>query len=265
MKFRFLFGAAMVVALLGATGTASAVPPPIAYTCTGGSWTGDPSTSTFTSIPSGNYASITVTGVCNVVPDAVINVVGNINVAPGGVLDAQSAPSTITVGHDVTATWGAILGLGCLPNPPGHFTGHPCAVDPDASSDITVKGNLTATHANTVLLDGITVNQNVTLVSGGSNLIPWPIKDNAIGGNLVVREVRPTWIGVLFNEIGGSAILTHITITDPGDPDPTISVVGNMVEQNLVCLVLRPNLFIGFPGEFNVVGGLAIGQCAMRA
>jgi hypothetical protein len=264
MRFRFLFGAAMVAALLGATGTASAVPPPIAYTCTGGSWTGDPGTSTFTSIPSGNYASITVTGVCNVVPGAVINVVGNINVASRGVLDAQSAPSTITVGHDVTAGWGAILGLGCLPNPPGHFTGHPCVVDPDASSDITVKGNLTATHADTVLLDGITVNKNVTMQWGGGS-IPWPIKDNTIQGNLSIGGVRPDWLGVLFNKIGGSAILTHITITDPGDPDPTISVVGNMVEQNLVCLVLRPNLFIGFPGEFNVVGGLAIGQCAMRA
>jgi len=265
MRFRFLFGAAVVVALFGATGTATAVPPPIAYTCTGGNWTGDPATSTFTSIPSGNYASITVTGVCNVVPDAVINVVGNINVASRGVLDAQSAPSTITVGNNVTAAWGAILGLGCLPNPPGHTTGHPCVVDPDGSSNITVKGNVTATHADTVLLDGITVNKNITMQWGGEPYIPWAIKDNTIGGNLVVSGVRPNWIGVLFNKIGGSAILTHITITDPGDPDPTIFVVSNIVGRNLVCLALGPYLVAGFPGEFNVVGGLTIGQCVVRA
>ena len=86
----------------------------------------------FTSIPSGNYASITVTGVCNIVPGAVINVTGNINVAPGAVLDAQSAPSTITVGHNVTAGAGSFLGLGCQPsNTIGMFAGVPCGDVPD--------------------------------------------------------------------------------------------------------------------------------------
>jgi hypothetical protein len=37
--------------------------------------------------------------VCNVATDAVINVTGNVDVAPGALFDAQSAPSTITVGH----------------------------------------------------------------------------------------------------------------------------------------------------------------------
>src|SRR5437763_15684556 len=69
------------------------------YTCTGGG------------IPSGNYASINVTGVCDVPDNAVVTVAGNINVAAGAVLDAQSAPSTITVGHNVTAAAGALLGL----------------------------------------------------------------------------------------------------------------------------------------------------------
>jgi hypothetical protein len=259
MRFRFLFGAAMVVALLGATGIASAAPT--AYTCTGGNWTGDPATSTFTSIPSGNYASITVTGVCNIVPDAVINVSGSINVASHGVLDAQSAPSTITVGHDVTAIWGAILGLGCLPNPPGHTTGHPCTVEPAGRSNITIKGSITTTYADTVLLDGITVDGNVRLTGGGEQYIPWAIKDNTIGGSLFVGAVRPNWIGVLLNKIGGNAILTNIIISDPGDPTPTIFVVSNMVGRNLICTALGPYLVAGFPGEFNVVGGQAYGQC----
>ena len=105
MRFRIALGAVMVMVLsaVAATGIASAAPGNN-YTCTGGS------------IPGGNYASITVTGFCNIVPEAVINVTGNINVAPGAVLDAQSAPSTITVGHNVTAGAGSLLGLGCQPS-----------------------------------------------------------------------------------------------------------------------------------------------------
>jgi hypothetical protein len=63
--------------------------------------------------------------VCNVVPDAVINVAGNIDVAAGAVLDAQSAPSTITVGHNVTAGAGSLLRLGCQVTPPTRLTRAP--------------------------------------------------------------------------------------------------------------------------------------------
>ena len=85
MRFRIALGMVIVVALsaAAATGIASASPGNN-YACTGGSWTGDPATSTFTSIPSGNYASITVTGVCNIAPGAVINVAGNHPTSPPG-------------------------------------------------------------------------------------------------------------------------------------------------------------------------------------
>jgi hypothetical protein len=277
MKFRILFGAAALVAssgavatgLIGITGIASAAPSPMAYTCTGGARPGfDPSAWTFVSIPSGTYASLTVSGVCQIAPGAVVNVVGNVNVAPGAVLDAQTFASTITVGHNVTAASGSLLGLGCLPNPPGHTTGHPC-LDPttgnptDASSNITVNGNLTATDADTVLLDGISVNRNVTLTGGGEEYIPWPIKWNTIGGNLTVSGVAANWVGVLLNHIGRNATLTNITITDPGDLTPTAFVVSNTVARNLICQGIGPNLIAGFPGEFNVVGHQAIGQCAL--
>src|SRR5205085_6985010 len=124
---------------------------PAAYTCTGGQ------------IPSGSYASITVSGVCDIKPDAVINVVGNIKVATGAVFDAQSAPSTITVGHNVTAAAGSIFGLGCQPFGYVAHAPHTCAIEPEGHSVITVNGNVTATDANTVLLNGITVDGNVTL------------------------------------------------------------------------------------------------------
>jgi hypothetical protein len=244
---------------------------PAAYTCTGGDFaTGD-----LTSIPSGIYASITVKGACAVAPDAVITVIGNINVAPGAVLDAQSAPSTITVRHNVTAGPGSLLGLGCLPNPSGHTTGHPCMVDPAGSSDITVKGNITAIRANTVLLNGITVKRNVTLIGSEgtasvaerATAIPWSIKDNTIGGNVIVGHMTPLWIGLLDNKVCGNVILFNVHITDGlppnNDPTPTIRVVSNTIRRNLVCYGLAPAVAGGFvPGEVNVVGGQALGQCA---
>jgi hypothetical protein len=258
MRFRIALGAVMVVALSavaatgmgGATGIASAAPGNN-YTCTGGS------------IPSGNYASITVTGVCNIVPGAVINVTGNINVAPGAVLDAQSATSTITVGHNITAGPGSLLGLGCQPsNTIGRFAGVPCMDNPDGQTVIIVNGNITATDADTVLIRKVTVNGNVALTGGGGE-IPWSIKGNTIGRNLTISNVAADWLGVQFNRIGGNAVLINITALDPGDPGRTVAVVENTVGRNLICMGLAPGVSPGFiPGEVNHVGHNAIGQCA---
>jgi hypothetical protein len=259
MKSRILFGAAVMVASCGAVATglvgtsiASADPsstPP--YTCTGGE------------IPSGNYASITVTGVCSVQAHAVVSVVGNVNVAAGARFDAQTAPSTITVGHNVTAASASFLGLGCQPATSiGMFAGHKCAVDSAGHSIITVNGNVTATDADTVLVNGITVNGNVTLTGGGGET-PWAIKGNTISGNLTISGVTADWLGALFNMIGGNATLTNITATDPGDPGRTVGVVENTVGRNLNCTGLAPGVSGGFiPGEVNHVGHNATGQCA---
>jgi len=277
MRFRTLFGAAMVASsvavatgLVGTTSIASAHPintRPRPYTCTGG----DFASGNFTTIPSGNYASITVTGACNIQPDAVINVVGNINVAPGAALDAQSAPSTITVGHNVTAAWGSILGLGCQPaNTIGMFAGMPCAVEPAGHTTITIGGNVTAIGANTVLLRGavapgagkLTVNGNVTLI-GGSTDNPWSIKGNTIGRNLTILGVTAEFLGVQFNTIGGNATLINITVNDVDSPPPGVTVVENTVGRNLSCAGLVPGVSGGLiPGEVNHVGHKALGQCA---
>jgi hypothetical protein len=267
MRFRILFGAAMVAAscgaaagLVGTTSIASATPSNTAYTCTGG----DIASGNFTSIPSGNYSSITVTGVCNIQLDAVIKVVGNINVAPGAVLDAQSAPSTITVGHNVTAGAGSLLGMGCQPTSSiGKFAGVPCIADPLGHTTITVDGNITTTDADTVLLRGLTVNGNVTLTGGGENVNPWSIKGNTIARNLTITGVTANWLGVQFNRIGNNATLTNITATDPGDPGRAVAVVENTVARNLNCTGLAPAVSPGLvPGEVNHVGHNATGQCA---
>jgi hypothetical protein len=251
--------AVVVGALVLWGGPAMAAPSSApAYTCTGGEFPMD-----MVHIPSGTYASITVAGACDVVPGAVVNVVGNVNVEAGAVFDAQSAPSTITVGRNVTAAAGSLMGLGCQPDRPGK-SGHPCA-DPyaDEQSTITVNGNVTATDANTVLLNGITVMGNVTLTGGGGD-IPWSVKNNTIGRNLTVSEVTPNWFGALFNTIAGNATLTNITVTED-HPDASLSVyiVRNTIGRNLTCMGLGPALSFGFyPGQVNVVGHNANGQCA---
>jgi hypothetical protein len=248
MRFRIAIGVVMVAALstVAAAGIASAAPGSN-YTCSGGS------------IPSGNYASITVTGFCDVVPDAVINVSGNINLAPGALFDAQSAPSTITVGHNVTAGAGSLLGLGCLPD--GVHAGHPCALDPDASSAITVEGNVSATDAAVVLLNGITVNKNVTLNGGAGN--DWIFKWNTIGGNFTASDITPDFFLLGFNNVAGNVNLSNIWAVDPEDGGfGAVNIVINTIGRNLNCSGLGPRLSGGFiPGAVNIVGHQTTGQC----
>jgi hypothetical protein len=262
MRFRITLGVLMVVALSAVAGIAGAAPGNN-YTCTGGAKTGpDPSAWTYVSIPSGNYASITVTGVCNIVPGAVINVSGNINVAAGAVLDAQSVTATITVGHNITAAAGSLLGLGCQPEDTiGKFAGVPCLDNPNGQTIITVNRNISATDADTVLIRKLTVGGNVSL-SGGGGEIPWSIKGNTIGGNLTISDVAADWLGVQFNSIARNATLTNITALDPGDPGRAVAVVQNVVGNNLICMGLAPAVSGGFFGLPNLVGHNAIGQCA---
>lgn len=222
-----------------------------AYTCSGGA------------VPSGTYASITVTGMCSVSDGAVINVVGNVNVADGAMLDAQRAPSTITVGRNVTAGAGSFVGLGCQPPTYTGNSAHVCSVSPAGHSSITVGGNVTATDATAVLLNGITVRGNVTLSGGGSDAIPWSIKNNTIDGNLTVSGQTTSWLGVLFNRIGKNATLTDIAVVDEHAGAPGVYVVRNTIARNLNCSGLTPGVSGGFvPGSVNVVGRNATGQCA---
>lgn len=238
------------LAFAGGPAMAAAAKTPTAYTCTGGE------------VPSGTYASITVTGACSVATDAVINIVGNLNVAAGAVFDAQSAPSTITVGRNVTGAAGSLVGLGCQPPSLTGNSAHECVIEPDAHSVITVNGNVTVTDAAAALLNGITVKGNVTLSGGGSD-IPWSIKNNTIGRNLTVSGQTTSWLGVLFNRIDGNATLTNIAVIDIHPGAPGVYIVRNTIGRNLTCTGLTPGVSGGFvPGSVNVVGRNANGQCA---
>ena len=266
MKFRIVRGVAVMVALFGvaavglfSAASAGAAPSGSAYTCTGGNFTGDPSTSTFTTIPPGHYSSITIAGVCNVQADAMYNVSGNLNVAPGALFDAQDVASTITVGHNVTAGAGSFLGLGCQPN--DAHQRHPCGFEPDGTSVISVGGNVTATDAFLVLLNGITVGRNVTLSGGGGG--DWAEKSNTIGGNFNASDIRPDWFGALYNQVGGNMNLSNIWAVDPGDGGfGSVNLVINTIGRNLNCEGLGPRLSAGFvPGSVNTVGHKTTGQC----
>ena len=190
-------------------------------------------------IPSGNYASITVTGVCTVPAGAVISVVGNLNVAAGAVLDAQSAPSTITVGRNVTAAPGSLLGLGCQPPTTPATRDMPCAVEPDGHSTITVNGNVTATDADTVLLNGID-GQGERHADRRRRWIPWSIKNNTIGGNLTVsgHDDRLARRALQPDRRERDADQHHVTDVDPGAPG--VSSFENTIGRNLNCIGTRP-------------------------
>ena len=179
-------------------------------------------------------------------------------------LDAQSAPATITVGHNVTAAPGSMVGLGCQPPAYTGNSGHPCETEPDGHSTILVHGNVTLLGAVGVFLNGIEVGGNVTVLGGGSD-IPWSIKNDTIHGNLTIAGQTEEWIGILFNTIDKNVTLTGITLT--GEDDATGSginslfVVRNSIGRNITCVGLDPGVF----GYGNTISRHALGQCAPLA
>lgn len=221
-----------------------------AGTCTGGE-------------VSGTYTNLTIAGACDVPLDATLHVTGNLTIRPGAMLDAQSASSTVVVGRNVTAGAGSMLGLGCQSPESVGNSGHPCTVDPDGVSSVWVGGNITATGAMAVLLNGIVVKGNVTLVGGGGP-IPWTLKNSTVSRNVTMSGQTTDWIGVLFNTIGRNATFTGITITDPDGSGNGMFIGHNEVGHNLNCSGISPKVSGGFgaPGQpSNTAGHNITGQC----
>ena len=236
------------IAIAGAMtliGTPAMAAPATAYTCTGGL------------IPSGTYTNLTVAGPCAVAPNATIKVTGNVTVLPGSVLDAHSAPSTITVNGNVASGPGSLMMIGCqAPTHTGN-SAHPCQDDPEGRSTIAVKGSITLNQPVAVMLNGLSVNGNIT-VSGGGSPIPWSIKNNEIRGNVTVTGSTTWWIGVLFNSIRGNVTLNDIVITDTDGELERTFVVRNEIRGNLSCSSMPEGVF----GYGNTIRGRATGQCA---
>jgi len=255
---RLITGAA---ALAAAAGTlVVAAPASAASTCTGGV------------LGSGNYSSVTVTGQCTVAPNAVIHVGGSINVAAGAMFDGQESPATITVGDNINIGAGALVALGCEPETTiGKFAGQPCATDPTGHTTIRVGGSVRATNAATLILRGgnnatwMLIGGSVTATGGGDGQNPWAWKGMTVGGNVTATNITPEFFVVEFNRIGGTVNLHSIHETDT-DPDPFVGVIKNVIGGNLNCSDLTPRAASGvFPGQENIVGGQATGQCAALA
>lgn len=243
---------ASILGFFGGTVSAGATGMHRGYTCTGGV------------IPSGTYDRISVAGPCSVEAGAVIDVKGSVRVQRGAMLDAQSAPATITVRGDVTGAPGSLVGLGCQPPEYTGNSGHPCETQSDGHSTIVVMGNITLFGPVGVFLNGIEARGNVTVLGGGSD-IPWSIKNNAIRGNLTVAGQTEEWIGVLFNSIDGNVLLAGITMTGINDETGTgtnsLFVVRNAIRSNITCFAVDPGVF----GYGNMIGNRALGQCASLA
>ncbi|WP_188835449.1 hypothetical protein [Flexivirga endophytica] len=265
MKRNARFGAAMSLAAAGAlmlpAGTAAAAPSgAAALTCTGGE------------IASGTYSSVTIAGDCSVPANATVTITGNLNVLSGARLDADSAPSTITVGRNVVGYPGSTTGLGCTAAHGGCTTGGPDGNGPYAGqqSSITIMGNASFDHVFNAALDGLTVNGNVTSVGGGAGFdfpgfIPFSVKDDTIHGNLTVSGLSTTWFGVIRSTIDGNVSLSDIML---GDPDGN-EIVHDTIGKNLICTNMVPAPQIGDADDgipdpsypFSTVGRNVIGQC----
>jgi len=212
---------------------------------------------------SGNYHNLTirgnafVAGGMTIADAATLNVRGNLILAPGSCLDAFSL-GTVTVGGNIIVQKGAILGLGCTLNSIG--PGPPCYGQ--TTSD-TVGGNIIGNQPLTMYLDGDTVRGNVVSNGGGPGLfgtfLNFPVKDNTIGGNLIMQGWQGGWAGAIRDVVGGNVIFSRNASVQ--DPDAN-EVVTNTIRGNLICFGNSPAVQVGDSGGTpNTVGGKKIGQC----
>lgn len=262
MRLGTMVSLAAAGTLLFPVGMASAAPSSksAAVTCTGGE------------IASGTYSSVTVAGDCSVPAGATVTITGNLTVLSGAMLDADSAPSTVTVGHNVVGYPGSAIGLGCTAAHGGCTAGGPDGNGPYAGqlSNILIKGNVSLDHVFNAALDGITVNGNVSSVGGGAGMsfpgfIPFSVKDDTIHGNLTVSGLTSTWFGVIRSTIDGNVVLSNISMADPDANE----VVHDTIGKNLICTNLFPAPQIGDADEgipdpsypYSTVGRNVIGQC----
>jgi hypothetical protein len=253
MSLRLLVVVCTVLAV-GFGGSSALAKPPGYAVCSGGDITGGP------------YAGLTVTGSCTVQGALTIN--GNVRVANGAYLDAAYSGTMLTINGNVSVGKGAKLGLGCT------YGYHDCGFTPDWLGNITVNGNVSANGALTVYLDFVTIRGNVVSNGGGDislvdhppagDGLVLPIKDNVIGGNVIIHGWQGAWFGIIRNDIGGNVMASHTVGTRIGEDGPdSTEIVTNSIAGNLICQGNSPAAQIGDSGgTTNTVDGNKIGECA---
>ena len=251
----FLAVAALVgLAVGGATAAGKA---PTSGSCSGGD------------IGDGSYANYTVTGDCTVPDGVTLTISGNLTLKPGATFDAVHM-STVSVGGNILVGKGALLGLGCTPASNSPFYA-PCS-DTTPTTDV-VGGNIVADQPLTMYIDGDTIHGSLVSNGGGPGpsgpFLNLPIKDNSIGGNLVVQGWHGGWWGVIRNDVGGNVIVANnesvVTEGGPGTDSDANEIQSNFsIGGNLICHGNSPHAQINPAdgGGPNVVGGKKIGECA---
>lgn len=274
---RQLVSVVFALAAIVTTSVAAGATEEKALTCTGGN------------IPSGNYESVLVTGVCYV-PSGLVRVDGNLTIAPGALLDATSPegllsatpaplPGIVQVDGNVNVGKGAVLFLGCdfaivcppgfstYPGPPGLYPGSPIGF---SNPGDMIQGNLTSDGALGVVIHSVKIEGNATLSGGGGGLAmlqpSGPGSGDQPGGCLgsFITPLQPSpWnldptlavFGIPvysdFEEssIGGNLKLTGLTTCWMGSLRNKIG--GNLVDTN--------NLF-GDPDANEVLGNIVPGN-----
>jgi hypothetical protein len=212
---------------------------------------------------SGTYSSLTISGNAYVPEGKTLTVTGNLTLAPGSCLDAFVV-ATVQVGRNIMVGNGAILALGCTPESLGPpLTQPPCH---GVTTNDTVGGSIVADRPLTMYLDGNTIRGDVISRGGGPGLtsetfVNFPIKDNVIGGRLLVEGWQGGWAGAIRNQVSGSLGWSHnISVVDSDSNEVMTNVVGG----DLVCFANSPAAQVnpldgGLP---NIVAGHKLGQCA---
>ncbi len=213
---------------------------------------------------SGSYNNLTITGNTGVSNTGRLSVRGDLTIAPGACLDAFSM-GRVSIKGNVWVAPRAIFALGCAVDADGPPPGSPCA----GSTNDVVGGNIVAVDPWTMYLTADAVRGSVVSFGGGPGLtldpyVNFPIKDMAIGGDLIVQNWQGAWFGALRNHVSGNMIVDNVTGITTGEFGPDSNEVNtNTVRGNLICFHNSPAIQFGDSGGSpNVVSGNAIGQCA---
>ena len=242
-------------------------------------------------IPPGTYKSMVITGVCYMT-HGTVNILGNLTVAPGSLLDAAATlgdpvgnpilPATLLVGGDVNVGAGAVLTIGC--SPAGGC--HGVAYD-------HIGGSLTATDAQGVVVQHVSIGGSASVLGGGGGAAggpssgacfalpspnPWgedaalsqgpngtpqytDFEDSTIGGNLSVVGVQTCWIGSLRDQIAGNVTFTGDVTSDVDGMEVGANVIGG----SMTCSSNQPQVQFGDAASTtNIVAGSATGECGFN-
>ena len=212
---------------------------------------------------SGTHAQLAISGNAYVPEGKTLTVRGTLTLEPGSCLDAFVV-ATVHVRGNIKVQPGATLALGCTPGSLGPpLSQPPCH---GVTTTDTVDGSILADHPWTMYLDGNTIHGDVISRGGGPGLnsdvfVNFPIKDNTIGGRLLVEGWEGGWAGAIRNTVGGSLGWSHnMSVLDSDANEVQTNVVGG----NLVCFANSPAAQVnpddgGLP---NIVAGSKLGQCA---